>query len=471
MKKLSELYNIDDDRLIKSIKINSKEIEPGDIFVCTMGVTADRHDFIDEAIKNGASAIVVSRDVGKKDVPIIKVDDTNLELRRLSTKFYDYPSEKAYIIGVTGTNGKTTVAEIIYQLIGESSCAYIGTNGKKYKGKKESIRNTCPDVDRLYMYFKEFIDNGCDTICMEASSEAFYRHRLDDIKYDIGIVTNITEDHLNIHKTIENYVDCKCQLVRQVKDEGYSILNSSDKYFDKFKREANGNIVSYGYKDTDTLKIEDYTLKRDKTIINFRYNNKAYEVISPLLGSFNVDNLASAILCLLCKGISFDEIIKRVSNIKQIEGRMEIMPFVSKYTVILDYAHTTDALDNILTFLEMVKETRIITVTGSAGGRESTKRPSMGKVVLEKSDYVIFTMDDPRFEDPNKIIDDLVSESDKTNYERIVDRKKAIYKALDMAEDKDIILIAGKGRDDYMAIDDNYLPYCDYDVIKSYYEQ
>ena len=470
MKKLSELYNIDDDRLIKSIKINSKEIEPGDMFVCTMGVTADRHDFIDEAIKNGASAIVVSRDVGDKTVPVIKVDNTNLELRRLSAKFYDYPSEKAYIIGVTGTNGKTTVAEIIYQLLGES-CAYIGTNGKKYKGKKESIRNTCPDVDRLYMYFKEFIDNGCDTICMEASSEAFYRHRLDDIKYDIGIVTNITEDHLNIHKTIENYVDSKCQLVRQVKDEGYSILNSSDKYFDKFKREANGTVVSYGYKDSDTLKIEDYILKRDKTIINFKYNNKIYEVISPLLGSFNVDNLASAILCLLCKGISFEEIIKRVLNIKQIEGRMEIMPFVSKYTVILDYAHTTDALDNILSFLDMVKESRIITVTGSAGGREATKRPGMGKVVLEKSDYVIFTMDDPRYEDPNKIIDDLVSGSDKTNYIRIVDRKKAIYKALDMAEDNDIVLIAGKGRDDYMAVDDKYLPYCDYDIIKSYYEQ
>ena len=470
MKKLSELYNTLDDRLIKSIKINSKEVEPGDIFVCTMGVTADRHNFIDEAINNGASAVVVSRDVGEKAVPVIKVDDTNLELRKLCSKFYDYPYTKAFMIGVTGTNGKTTVAEIVYQLLGES-CAYIGTNGRKYKGKHFSMRNTTPDVDRLYMYFKEFIDNSCDTICMETSSEAFYRHRLDDIRYDIGIVTNITEDHLNIHKTIENYVGCKCQLVRQVKDDGYSILNSSDKYFDKFKMEAKGTVVSYGYKDSDTLKIEDYTLKRDKTIINFKYNNKTYEVISPLLGSFNVDNLAAAILCVLCKGISFDEITKRVLNIKQIEGRMEIMPFVSKYTVILDYAHTTDALDNILTFLNMVKDARIITVTGSAGGREATKRPSMGKVVLEKSDYVIFTMDDPRFEDPNKIIDDLVSESDKTNYERIVDREKAIYKALDIAEDNDIILIAGKGRDDYMAVDDKYLPYCDYDVIKSYYEQ
>ena len=470
MKRLSELYNINDDRLIKSIKINSKEVEDGDLFVCTMGVTADRHDFIDEAISNGASAIVVSRDVGKKSVPVIKVENTNLELRKISAKFYDYPCDNAYMIGVTGTNGKTTVAEIIYRLLGDT-CAYIGTNGRKFKNKHFSMRNTTPDVDRLYMYFREFIDAGCNTICMEASSEAFYRHRLDDIKYDIGIVTNITEDHLNIHKTIENYVDCKCQLVKHVKDDGYSILNSSDKYFDKFKKEANGNIVSYGYKDSDTLKIEDYTLKRDKTIINFRYNNKSYEVISPLLGSFNVDNLAASILCLLCKGIGFEKIVERIKKLNQIEGRMETMPFVSKYTVILDYAHTTDALDNILTFLDMVKETRIITVTGSAGGREKSKRPGMGKVVLEKSDYVIFTMDDPRFEDPNKIIDDLVSGSDKTNYERIVDRKKAIYKALDIAEDKDIVLIAGKGRDDYMAIDDKYLPYCDYDVIKSYYEQ
>ena len=470
MKRLSELYNINDDRLIKSIKINSKEVEDGDLFVCTMGVTADRHDFIDEAISNGASAIVVSRDVGKKSVPVIRVENTNLELRKISAKFYDYPCDNAYMIGVTGTNGKTTVAEIVYRLLGDT-CAYIGTNGRKFKNKHFSMRNTTPDVDRLYMYFKEFIDAGCNTICMEASSESYYWHRLDDIKYDVGIITNVTEDHLNIHKTMDNYVDCKCQLVKHVKDDGYSILNSSDKYFDKFKKEANGNIVSYGYKDSDTLKIEDYTLKRDKTIINFRYNNKSYEVISPLLGSFNVDNLAASILCLLCKGIGFEKIVERIKKLNQIEGRMETMPFVSKYTVILDYAHTTDALDNILTFLNMVKETRIITVTGSAGEREKTKRPGMGKVVLEKSDYVIFTMDDPRYEDPNQIIDDLISESNKTNYERIVDRKEAIYKALDIAKDKDIVLIAGKGRDDYMAIDDKYLPYCDYDVIKSYYEQ
>ena len=217
-------------------------------------------DFIDEAINNGASAIVVSRDILEKSVPVIRVDDTNLELRKISAKFYDYPCDNAYMIGVTGTNGKTTVAEIIYKLLGDT-CAYIGTNGRKYKNKHFSMRNTTPDVDRLYMYFREFIDAGCNSISMEVSSESYYWHRLDDIKYDIGIVTNITEDHLNIHKTIDNYVDCKCQLVSHIKDDGYSILNSSDKYYNRFRMEAHGKIVSYGYRDSDTLKIENYTIK------------------------------------------------------------------------------------------------------------------------------------------------------------------------------------------------------------------
>ena len=216
--------------------------------------------------------------------------------------------------------------------------------------------------------------------------------------------------------------------------------------------------------------IKDYALKRNETIITFKYQNSDYKVTSPLLGSFNVENLAASLLTLLCKGFSFNEIISRIKDLKQIEGRMEIMPFTNQYTVILDYAHTEDALTNILTFLNSVKEGKIITVTGSAGGREKEKRPFMGKVVLEKSDYVIFTMDDPRYEDPNQIIDDLIGTSKKTNYERIIDRKEAIYKALSLAKTKDIILIAGKGRDDYMAIEDKYLPYNDYDVIKSFYE-
>lgn len=470
MKKLNELYNVDSNVVINAIKINSKEVKKGDLFICTMGVNADRHDFIDDAIKNGAAAIVVSKDVGEKSVPVIKVSDTNKEFRSLCARFYDFPYKKLEMIGVTGTNGKTTTAELIYQLIG-NSCAYIGTNGKKYKGREESIRNTTPDIDRLYPYFNEFIDAGCKTVCMEASSEAFFRHRLDEISYDIAVLTNITQDHLNIHKTLENYIDCKCELFRQVKNDGYSILNSFDKHFEEVKKCANGKVLTYGFLDSDDLIIKNYDELVDGTNITLRYDKKDYEVKSPLIGSFNVFNLVAAILVCLCRKMNMEDILKNVQKLNQIKGRMEILPFTNKYTVMLDYAHTPDALDKILTYLNEVKKGRIITVTGSAGGRETEKRPDMGKIVLDKSDYVIFTMDDPRYEDVNKIIDDLIKNSKNTNYERIIDRKEAIYKALSLAKEGDIILIAGKGRDNYMALKNEYVPYCDYDVIKSYYDK
>lgn len=468
MKRLNELYDCPYNVEIKDVKINSKQVEPNDIFVCTMGVTADRHDFIDEAIKNGASAIVVSKDVGKKQVPVIKVENTNQELFFIAGKLYDFPQKKLEMIGVTGTNGKTSVAEIMYQLIGDT-CAYLGTNGKKYKEHSEMIRNTTPDVDRLYKYFKEFIDNGCTSLVMESSSEAMYWHRLDDIKYDICILTNITEDHLNIHKTLENYVECKSRLFSLVKEDGYSILNSSSEYLDKVLKYAKGKVVTYGFKEDDDLYIKEY--KEGKTLdITFVFKQKEYLVKSPLLGAFNVLNVAAAILACLCRKMDIEEIIQKVENLHQIEGRFEILDFKQDYTLILDYAHTTDAFQNILEYLNKIKKKRIITLTGSAGGREKKKRPAMGKTILDNSDFVVFTMDDPRYESVSSIIDDLIKTSDKKNYIRINDRVEAIHYALDFAEKDDIVLIAGKGRDNYMAVEDKYLPYNDYDEIVKYFD-
>ena len=253
MRKLSELYPNCDDTMINEIKINSKEVQEGDIFVCTHGVTADRHDFIEEAIKNGAKAIVVEKDVDAK-VPTIKVENTNKELPLLASRFYHHPEEKLEIIGITGTNGKTTVASIIQDLIGKDICGYLGTNGLIYKDVVEPIRNTTPDADRLYKYFDRFVQNGCKFLSMETSSEAFYRERLQNITFKVGVITNITEDHLNIHKTIENYVACKKELLKQVAKDGYSILNTEDKYYLEFREIACGTILTYGRKDA-TLKI------------------------------------------------------------------------------------------------------------------------------------------------------------------------------------------------------------------------
>lgn len=468
MKKLSKLYPGYPDVLIKGIKINSKEVEEGDIFVCTKGVTADRHDFIDDAIKNGASAIISEKDVDVS-IPVIKVKNTNQELPLLASKYYDSPEDSLEIIGITGTNGKTTTAKIIQDLIGNDTCGYLGTNGIICSKFSESIRNTTPDADRLYNYFRRFVDNGCKTLSMEVSSEAFYRERVKNLKFKIGIITNITEDHLNVHKTIDNYVECKQKLVSQVDDNGYSILNIDDKYYNETRKKANGTILTYGKNNAD-LEIIDSISSLHGTNITLKYKDKIYNITSPLLGMFNTYNLCAAILALISLNYDIEDIIKRIPNITTPQGRVEFLNFNQDYSIILDYAHTPDAFRNLYSLLDEIKTGRIITVTGSAGGREKEKRPTMGKLVLDKSDYVIFTMDDPRYESVTDIIFDLVSDSSKDNYEIIVDRREAINKALSIASKNDIVLIAGKGTDNYMAIEDKYLPYNDLEVIKEYFD-
>ena len=466
MKRLSELYKGYPDIIIKDIKINSKDVSKGDLFVCIKGVTRDRNDFIEEAIKNGASAIVSNKNF-KTNIPLIKVKDANKELYKISRKFYNFNPKDLKIIGVTGTNGKTTVASIVKDLIGDN-CGYIGTNGLHSKHIDATIKNTTPSSDRLYKYFEMLRKDNCDFISLEASSEAFYRNRLNGLKFDIGIVTNVTEDHLNVHKTIKNYISNKKKLVKNVKQEGYSILNTDDKYFDEFRKVAKGNILTYGKKES-TIQIIDFKEIINKTIITIKYNKNNYIIESPLVGEFNVYNLCAAILSLITLNYDIEDVISRIKNINIPKGRCEFLDFGQKYKIILDYAHTTDAFIKIYKYLNKVKKGKIITVTGSAGGREKEKRKSMGKVVLDNSSYVIFTMDDPRLEEVNDIIDDLVSLSNKKNFERIIDRKEAIKKAFSIAKENDIVLIAGKGRDDYMAIKDKYIKYSDYETIKEHF--
>ena len=468
MRRLSELYDGYPDILVNDIKTNSKDVLSGDLFVCIKGVSADRHDFVLDAINNGAVAIVANKKI-EVSVPVIYVSDTNKELRKLCQKFYDYPDKKLEIFGVTGTNGKTTVTSIIQDLMGNNICGYIGTNGIICHKFNEKIRNTTPDADRLYKYFKHFVDNDIKYLSMEASSEAFYRNRLDNIKFKVGIITNITEDHLNVHKTIENYVACKQQMIKHIEKDGVLILNTDDKYYIDTRNKANCKVLTYGknHADLEILKIDEFI---NRTEISFNYQGKLYNITSPLLGEFNAYNLCAAILCLLAIDYNIETIIANIENIRVPKGRMEFLKYYQNYSIILDYAHTPDALEKAYEFFNKVKQGRIITVIGSAGGRETEKRPKMGEIVLDNSDYCIFTMDDPRWEDVNEIIDQLVSNCTKDNYERIINRKEAIRKALSMAKMNDIIFIAGKGDDNYMAIGNEYLPYSDRDIIEDFFK-
>lgn len=453
MKKLSELYSGYPDIEIKGIKINSKEIEEGDIFVCTKGVTADRHDFIEDAVKNGAVAVVVSKDVSTS-VPIIKVENTNDELPKLCSKFYDHPEEKLDMIGITGTDGKTSVATITQTLLGSDICGYIGTNGRSCASFNRDTNNTTPDSDKLYGYLNEFLEAGCSCVSMESSSEAFFRGRLVGINYKIGAITNITREHLNIHGSFENYIECKCQLFKQIDKDGYAILNKDDELYEEVRKCCISNVYTYGKDEDNTLQIKNFTVRPDKTFITYRYKDTDYNVISPLLGDFNVYNLACAILICLAYGKKMEDILKNIDNLF-VSGRLDMLPNIGQnFYVMIDYAHTPNGISKLLNFVHTLDINRSIVVIGSAGERDYLKRPLMGKTVVDNASYAIFTYEDPRSEEPIDIINMMISDikDDHNNFEIVVDRSEAIKRAIDIAKEKDIVLVLGKGNETYQKL-------------------
>ncbi len=465
MKKLSELYDIDSDVEIEDISINSKECHKGSLFVCTKGVNSDRHDFIDDAIAHGASALVVSRDV-EASVPWVKVEDTNVELPKLCDKFYDYPGKTLKMIGVTGTDGKTTTSTLVQTFLGKDICGLTGTNGLSLGDYTEDTPNTTADAPYLYRYFHTFVEKGAKYACMEASSEAFFRGRLTEMMWDVTGYTNITRDHLNIHKTIENYAECKIQLFRQTKKDGYCVLNHDDKFFEMAKEACNGHVLTYGKGDDNDLVIKDYKLYPDHTDITFILHGEEVKINSPLLAEFNIYNLACAILMVTCLGVTIDEIKERLVGF-HVPGRMEVLHENIPFHVIVDYAHTPNGIKNLLDFVNTLDINRSIVVIGSAGTRDADKRPIMGQVVCENASYGIFTYEDPRTEDPMEICKQLVSEVSKTrdNFEIVVDRHDAIEKAIMMAEDNDIVLVLGKGVEDYEIIGKEEIPFNDLEEV------
>lgn len=462
MKKLKEIINCDFDTEINGVKINSKEIESGDLFVCTMGVTADRHDFIDDAINRGAAAIVVSKDVNEQRVPIVKVEDTNKALPKICRAFYDNPDEKLTLISVGGTDGKTSTATIIQAFLGNDICGYIGTNGRSCSKFSKSINNTTPDTDKLYMYLHDFVEAGCKYVVMETSSEAYFRHRLDEITYKAGVITNITSEHLNIHGSFENYLECKCMQFSRIEKNGYSILNKDDQYYETVKKACHGNILTYGKDKDNDLYIKSFKTYPNKTNITYVYKNKEYKITSPLLGDFNVYNMAGALLIAISLGFNIDDSLSKIKDIN-ISGRLDTLPNIGQnFTVMVDYAHTPNGIKNLLNFVHILDINRSIVVIGQAGERDYLKRPIVGKTVCDNASYAIFCYEDPRSEDPASIIDMMVKDiDDKSKYEIVIDRSEAIKRAIDIAEEKDMVLILGKGNETYQKLKDKVIYFND----------
>lgn len=429
-----------------NLKIDSRKVKKGDIFLALKGVNIDGHNYIEEAIRNGARKIIA--EYGEYNIPYEIVEDTRAYLiNYLKENIYEKIKDLCFI-GVTGTNGKTTTAYLIYEALRmlNINSAYIGTIGFYLNGKEKELNNTTPDIYDLYEMILEAKEKGCTHIVMEVSSHALYYDRVETLNFDYAIFTNLTRDHLDFHKNFESYALEKQKLFKKLKSNGKAIINIDDKYSTYFTLQENQNIF-YGFTNSN-YKIEDYKLFLDKTIFTVKEKEKTtYETM--LIGKYNIYNLLACITVL--KEMGFENLKEIISKLMPPIGRMDKIMY-NDNIIIVDYAHTPDAVEKVLQSVNELTDGNIYTIIGCGGNRDKTKRPIMASIATKNSSYVIFTNDNPRYEEPTDIIRDMTSDIKNNNYEICLDRKEAIKKGMQLLKKNDILLVLGKGHENYQII-------------------
>lgn len=448
-----------------NIQSDSRKIKKGDIFVAVKCEVNDGHKYIESAIKNGASKVIA--EYGNYNVDTLIVDDTREYLNNYLSENYNKYLDEMTLIAYTGTNGKTTSAFLLYQALNKLGIktAYIGTIGFYLENKEESLPNTSVDICDTYDLLMRAYDKGFKTIIMEASSHALYNGRLKTIKFDYAIFTNLTQDHLDFHKTMDNYAKAKQILFKSLKPNGIAIVNNDDNYKNYFLLEENKNIT-YGFNNSD-FEITEYNMHKDGTEFTYKYLNNLYQTNTKLLGKYNIYNVLSVISVLTLLKISQSEIIKLIPELEAPVGRLQMIKYKTN-NIIIDYAHTPDAIENVINTIKPLTKGKIYIVFGCTGDRDRTKRPIMTNYVAHNSNYFIITNDDPHNEDERQIVDDMIKELDKSNYEICLDRKEAIIKGIKLLKENDMLLILGKGHEEYMIIKDKKIPFNDYKIVKEY---
>lgn len=451
-----------------NIKTDSRKVKKGDIFVALRGIVGDGHKFIDKAIENGASMVIAEE--GNYTVDYQIVDDTRNYLNNYLKENYNKYLNKMQIVGITGTNGKTTTAYLVYDALTKlgEKCCYIGTIGFYFQGKVSDLPNTTPEVTEIYDMLMYAYENGCKYAILEASSEGLMHGRLENVPFSYAVFTNLTQDHLNVHKTMENYANCKLKLFNELKEDGKAIINCDDESKDIFLLSKNNNIT-YGFNGGD-YKIIDYKMDITGSLFSLVTNDAVYNIKMPLIGKYNMYNALVAIILLRELGINDNDIVNVLRRISAPPGRMEIIEYKDS-RIIIDYAHTPDAVEKIISNVKEVCSGNIYTVFGCTGDRDRTKRPIMTKIVTDLSTKAIITCDDIHNEDPNQIVDDMLNGLTNNNYEIELDRKKAIINGIEMLKEKDALLILGKGHEEVMIVEDNKkIPFSDRKVVLEYLE-
>lgn len=450
------------------LKTDSRKVKQGDTFIAIRGVEQDGHDYILDAILNGATKIICEE--GDFEVETEVVPDTKVYLEEYLYKNVYPKFSDMKCIGVTGTNGKGTVCYLVYQMLNQLGvkCAHIGTIGFFYPGGMRELNNTTPAVDLLYEMFLEAKEAGCKVVVMEVSSHALSFERIFGIEYDEVAFTNLTQDHLDYHKTMENYADAKRKLFTKTRGDKKAIINADDTYHRHFMLDENNNMT-FGF-HSNHLRIEAIQLSHLGTTFSFSIGGKTYETSIPMVGKFNVYNYLTAFLLVKNLGFTVEEILAINEKLEPSKGRMELIPYGTN-SVFVDYAHTPDAVENVLKSAQEYKKGRMITIVGCGGNRDALKRPIMGQIAEENSDFVLYTSDNPRCEDPQVILNAILKGVKKENHKVIIDRKEAILEGMGMLRENDILMVLGKGHEDYQIIGHEKQHFSDQEVVMGYIKE
>lgn len=469
LSKLAErITTVKDDMDISFVTDDSRKVQSKSAFVCIKGNSFDGHTAALQAEQSGASVIIAEHDTGAKNQII--VPDTRRAYSVMCAAFYGYPSEKLKLIGLTGTNGKTTSAFLIKNLLERLGhrAGLIGTVQNMAGDRVYPASYTTPDSHELQFLFSEMVKENCEYCVMEVSSQALAQGRVDGCHFDIALFTNLTQDHLDYHGTFENYLQAKKLLFNNADK---AVLNIDDPNALRMVEDADCSVMTYSAK----LDTADYTAKN----IRYKPNGVEYELVGKsqigrvkigIPGGFSVYNSMGAFLCALSAGYDFNEILPAIAESKGVKGRIEVVPTNTDYTVIIDYAHSPDGLENILSSVREFAEKRIICVFGCGGDRDKTKRPIMGSIVSKMADIAVVTSDNPRSEDPESIINDILDgmRDSEIPVHTVVNRREAIHHAMEIAEKGDIVLLAGKGHETYQILNTGKIHFDEREVVAEF---
>lgn len=466
---------------ISGISYNSKTTKKGDIFVCLTGEYTDGHEYAKDAIANGAAALFVEHGVeADKSIPQVVVKSTRHKIADIADRFYSSPSRGIDLIGITGTNGKTTVTHLIQKIFeqNEEKCALIGTLGYKLSsnGEYRDAKHTTPQAPELQATLRMIKDvEKIDNVVMEVSSHALEQNRVGGCNFNGAVLTNLTQDHLDYHITMDNYFDAKALLFKGLKEGAYAVINADDKYAERFLSiiPEDVKVYTYGVKNEADISAKNINFSLNGAEFTLKTKDGEYPVNLHMNGMFSVYNVLAAITTAVATGIDLKVALKALENVKGVAGRFEVV--AKKPLVIVDYAHTPDGLENVLNSAREItpKDGKLICLFGCGGDRDATKRPKMGAIAEKIADKIVITSDNPRSEDPQQIITDIIAGLKSVNPDKVtveVDRGQAIALLKTLADNNDVVVIAGKGHEDYQILKDRTIHFDDREEAKKVFE-